>query len=83
MTLDGKFLAGALAVGLMALTPAFAQSSQAQSGSANRMGSGDHMFATKAAEGGMAGASRSLTGLVPCLATQAGIPAVPFAASRR
>jgi putative membrane protein len=53
MKLDGKFLVGALAIGLTAMSPAFAQSSAAQSGSANRMGA-DHTFASKAAIGGMA-----------------------------
>jgi len=41
-----------LAVGLLALAPAFAQSSQANS--ANRMGSADQTFVTKAAHGGLA-----------------------------
>src|SRR3954452_16760745 len=39
---------------------------------------GDH-----ATDGSATGASRFLTGLVTCLATQAGMPAVPRAASRR
>jgi putative membrane protein len=44
-----KSLVGTLAVGLLALAPAFAQS-----GSANRLAGADHTFVTKAAEGGLA-----------------------------
>jgi putative membrane protein len=50
MKLDGKDLAGVLAVCLLAAGPAFAQSS---AGSAQRMNF-DSSFITKAAEGGMA-----------------------------
>lgn len=58
MKLNGRFLAGAVAVGLMAIAPAFAQTApghdqKGQTGSANRMGA-DQSFVTKAAIGGMA-----------------------------
>ena len=52
MKQDCKSLVGMLAVGLLALAPVFAQSSQANS--ANRMGSADETFVTKAAQGGLA-----------------------------
>jgi putative membrane protein len=48
MKLDGRFLAGALAMGMTVLAPAFAQTS-----SANRM-TGVNQFVDKAAVGGMA-----------------------------
>lgn len=56
MKLDCKTLVGTLAVGLLAMCPAFAQSdakTSAQHGAANRMGS-DSTFVTKAAVGGLA-----------------------------
>jgi putative membrane protein len=55
MKQDCRSLVGMLTVGLLALAPAFAQSSQDanKSNSANRMGS-DNTFVNKAANGGMA-----------------------------
>src|SRR5689334_10757965 len=57
MKLDCKILAGAVALGVLAMAPAFAQSSDKHQGhdssSANRMGS-DSAFVTKAAVGGLA-----------------------------
>ena len=48
MKQDCKTLAGMLSIGLLALTPMFAQNS------ANRLAAGDSTFVTKAAEGGIA-----------------------------
>src|SRR6476469_9731521 len=58
-----RSVVGVLAVGLLALTSVYAQSSQGSaekkragehSNSANRMGSADQTFVTKAAQGGLA-----------------------------
>jgi putative membrane protein len=61
MKQDRRSLVGMLAVGLLALAPVYAQSSQAaahdksgEKNSANRMGTADQTFVTKAAQGGMA-----------------------------
>ena len=59
---DCRSLVGMLAVGLLALAPVYAQSSQpnaekksgAGENSANRMAMADHTFVTKAAHGGLA-----------------------------
>jgi len=56
MTQDYKSLVGTLAIGLLALAPAFAQNGQSgkAAGSANRLAGADHTFVMKAAEGGLA-----------------------------
>src|SRR5436305_10378664 len=52
MKQDCRSFLGMLAVGLLALAPVYAQKSQENS--ANRMGSADQTFVTKAAHGGLA-----------------------------